>query len=478
MTTHTPTRSVTRPLARRLACDRGFSIVELLVASVVLIVGMLGVLVLLTGAVGMTATNSERVGATNLGRELVEATRSLDYADMTGVRVQARLQARGLGSGSPWVIQRRSARYTVSAVSCTFDSPTDGLAAAPPDGVCLPRPAGTVGDANGDDFRRTTFSISWAGGGASSRPVSQTTLVVNPSGGLGPRIVGATPVAQTITGNVAEAQVVWTTTTAQTLRWTVDDGVSSGSVTGSTAFTTQWALGSSGSGSEILDGTYEITGQPFDDRDIAGEAKHVNVVLNRRSPYAPPSLAGGHDTRVDDWVDLEWGRSRERDILGYRAAWAGNDGVAGTADDRQVCPAVGDGWMLDPATTSCSDFSPPPGAATYYVAAIDRDPNNSLREGDRRTLAIDAPTPRPGAPLGLVSSTVAGQPTLVWLPPLTGGVSFYRIYRDNERYDRTSAGSLIYRDSNPGVEPHRYAITAVNSSYNESDVVGPVLWAP
>lgn len=473
--THTPS---TRSAARRLGGEGGFTLVELLVAGVVLVVGMLGVLVLLTGSLQMTARNNERVGATNLARELVEATRALDYADMTGTRVQTRLQARGLGSGSPWVIERRFARYTVSAVSCTFDSPTDGLAAAPPDGVCLPQPPGAAGDANGDDFRRTTFTISWAGAGT-SRPVSQTTLVVNPSGGLGPRIVGASPVAQTITdSNVTQAQVAWTTTAAQTLRWTVDDGVSSGAVTGSTAFMTQWALGNSGSGSEVLDGSYEITGQPFDDRNVAGEAKRVNVVLNRRLPYAPPSLAGGHDTRVDDWVDLEWGRSRERDVLGYRATWAGPDGAAGTGDDVPVCPAVGDGSMLDPAATSCTDFSPPPGAATYYVAAVDRAPDNSLREGERRTLAIAAPTPRPSPPIGLVASTVAGQPTLVWLPPLTGGVSFYRIYRDGERYDRSPAGALVYHDSAPGVEQHRYAITAVNSSYNESSVLGPVLWTP
>ena len=211
-----------RRLLRRLSCDRGFGIVELLVAGVVLIVGMLGVLVLLTGSLRATTANSERVGATNLARELVEAARSVDYADMTGSRVRTRLQARGLGSGTPWIIERRFAHYTVSVVSCTFDSPTDGLAASPPDGVCLPQPAGTVGDANGDDFRRTTFAISWDGDGG-SRGVSQTTLVVNPSGGLGPRILGATPVTQTITDQATEAQVAWTTTTARTLRWTVDD---------------------------------------------------------------------------------------------------------------------------------------------------------------------------------------------------------------------------------------------------------------
>jgi hypothetical protein len=114
-----------------------------------------------------------------------------------------------------------------------------------------------------------------------------------------------------------------TTTPAQTLRWAVDDGASGGSLTGSTSFTTSWAIGSAGSGSEVLDGSDQITAEPLDDRGVAGETKRANVVLNRRRPYAPPSLTGGHDTRPGDWVDLEWTANKERDILGYRVDWAG-----------------------------------------------------------------------------------------------------------------------------------------------------------
>ena len=383
MTATAHTRTVTRRLAGRLACDRGFTIVELLVASVVLIVGMLGVLVLLTGSLQMTATNNERVGATNLARELVEATRSLDYADMTGARVQTRLQARGLGAGTPWLIERRFATYTVSAASCTFDSPTDGLAASPPEGVCLPQPPGPVGDANGDDFRRTTFTDQLGrrrdvaprlADDARRQPVRRPRAADRRLHARGAddhrhRDRGAGRVDDDDRADAALDGRRRQELGLGHRQHGVHDA---------------WALGTAGSGSEVLDGSYEITGQPFDDRDVAGEAKRVNVVLNRRPPYAPPSLAGGHDTRLDDWVDLEWGRNRERDILGYRAAWSGADGTAGTGDDEQVCPAPGDGWMLDPAITSCSDFSPPPGAATYYVAAVDRAPDNSLREGERR----------------------------------------------------------------------------------------------
>lgn len=471
--------------APRLAAADGFTIVEVLVASLVLVIGMLGVLTLLTGALRTTAANNERVGATNLGRELVEATRGLDYNDMSGTLVQARLQARGLGSGSPWTIQRRGVTYTVTATSCTYDDPADKLAATPPAGVCTPQPAGTTGDSNGEDFRRTTFQIDWREAGGIQRSVAQTTLVVNPSGGLGPRIVSFTPVAQTITQNVASATVTWTTTPAQTLRWAVDDGASSGSSTGSTTFATTWSIGSSGSGSEVLDGTYQITAQPFDDRDIAGEVKRANIVLNRREPYAPPALSGGHDTRLGDWVDLEWSPNRERDILGYRVVWSGPDATAGTSDDAQVCPAPADGAMLPATATRCADLSPPSGGATYFVVALDRGPDNQPRPGDRRTLTVSAPGSRPQAPGGPLAVTASADgPRLSWNAPPAGVVSFYRIYRDGtgvgyaDRLDRTSAATTGYTDGSAGGVAHQYWVTAVDTSFNESDPIGPVTWSP
>jgi hypothetical protein len=201
-------------------------------------------------------------------------------------------------------------------------------------------------------------------------------------------------------------------------------------------------------------------------------------VLNRRQPYATPTLAGGHDTRLGHWVDLEWTANRERDILGYRVMWAGLDQVVGNGDDTQVCPLPSAATMLTPATTSCQDLSPPAGATKYYAVAVDRDSANALRAGDKRTLSIGAPSSRPRAPLGIGIATSGGQPVVLWLPPLFGGASFYRIYRDGTRYDRAPAGSLSYTDSDAQNTQHQYWVTAVDSTYNESDVVGPVLWLP
>jgi hypothetical protein len=449
----------------------------------VLVVGMLGVLSLMTGSLRTTQVNSERVGASNLARRLVEQTRTLDYEDMAGALVQSRLQASGgLGSGSPWTFEGRGVAYTITASSCAYDDPTDGLASPAPDGVCLPQPAGSPGDSNGDDFRRTTFRISWpkAGLSGAEAAVTQTTLVSNPAGGLGPRILSFAPVAQTITTSASTVVVNWTTTPAQSLRWTVDDGASGGSSSGSTTFTSTWNIGSVGAGppSEILDGSYQISAQPFDDRNIAGEVKRADVVLNRREPYRPTSFAGGHDTRLG-LFDLQWSPNRERDILGYRVV---RERLL--QSDLQVCPAADVGSMLPPTTTTCADFSPPGLAATYRIVAIDRAANNQLRDGDGATLTSVTASLRPSAPAGLTAQTVSDSTQLSWSPPASGSVSFYRIYRDgtevgyDDRYDRTSGSETTYTDSNPGTGTHAYWVTAVNGSFNESLPIGPVTWPP
>ncbi len=463
------------------AGNDGFMIVEVMVASFVLIVGILGVLTMMSGALRTTVTSNTRIAATNLARELVETARELDYDTLDDVTAQ--MQARGIGSGSPWTIGRRGVRYTVTATTCTFDNPSDGYATTAPANACGTNAAGT--DSNGDDFRRATFRIEWSDAGA-ARSISQTTLLVNPAGGLGPRILTIAPLTQTITANVATASVVWTTTGAQSLRWTADDGAGGGSITGSTSFTTAWDIGTSGSAVEVLDGVYTISAQAFDDRDIPGETKRADVLLNRRAPYATTGFAGGRNTRDGDIVDFEWSLNRERDILGYRVTWAGPDDAFATGDEEQVCPAPAVGSMLAPTTKSCADFDPAPGTQKYAVTAIDRDPGNALRQGTpSATLNVSPAGTPPSPPLVLALLTVSGRPRLTWTAPLLENVAFYRIYRDGtsvtyaDRYDRTTGGLVTtFTDSDAGATSHRYWVTAVDANYNESVPIGPVTWTP
>ena len=458
--------------------DDGFTVIEVIVASLVLLVGILGVLAMYNGALRTTTTSNTRVAATNLVRELVETAREVDYNDLGDVTAQ--LQARGLGSGTPWAIERRGTTYTVTASTCVFDTPTDGYAATPPAAACNPNAGGA--DANGDDFRRVTFELRWEDD-MRERVMSQTTLVANPAGGLGPRILSISPLTQTIVANVSTVDVTWTTTDAQSLRWEVDDGVSHGSISGSTSFTATWNIGTAGSGTEVLDGSYTMTARSFDERDVAGEARRADIVLNRRAPYAPTGFVGGHNTRAGDWVELEWQPNRERDILGYRVVWAGPDDTPATGDDEQVCPAPATASLLAPTTTSCADLSAESGEQTYSLMAVDRDAGNALRVGNARTRVVAAAGSPPRSPLALVIENLGGLPRLVWTAPLLEDVAFYRIYRDGtnvgyaDRYDRTTGGLVTsYVDTDPGTGSHRYWVTAVDSHFNESDPIGPVSW--
>ncbi len=480
-------RATRTTILSRVADEAGFSIVEIMVAVVVLLVGVLGVLTLLTGAMSTTASSSQRLGATNLARELTEAVRGVDYDILTPTLLVPSLKARGLGSGTPWTIERRGVTYTITATACTFDSPADKFSATAPADVCPPPPAGPTGDPNGDDFRRVTFQIAWTDRGT-ERSMTQSELIVNPSGGLGPLIKSLSPLTQTITSDaVSVASVTLTTSPAAAVRWHADDGKSVGdallSVAASGTWGVNWPLGLSGSGTEVLDGSYRIIAQAHDDRGIAGDAKIATVVLNRRAPYAPPSLAGGHDTRLNDWVDLSWRLNAERDVVGYRVYWAGPDLLKGGGNDTLVCPAGGGASTLAATTRSCTDTNPPSGLTTaYYVVAVDRDSAGNLREGNSRAVSIAAPLLRPAAPGGpLAATTVDNAPTLTWSAPTVGAPIFYRIYRGGtalaDRHDRTSDNATKWSDS-PSNATHKYWITAVDSTYNESDPIGPVTWSP
>ncbi len=67
---------------------------------------------------------------------------------------------------------------------------------------------------------------------------------------------------------------------------------------------------------------------------------------------------------------------------------------------------------------------------------------------------------------------------LSWNAPLSGSPSFYRIYRDGVRYDRTTDATRTFTDSSPGTVARSYWVTAVDSTFNESDLLGPVAWLP
>lgn len=469
--------------------ERGFTLVELSVAIAVLLVGVLGTVALVDGASQATAANRARESATALARELIELTRAIPYDRLTADQIAAELQARpGLADASPeagWTLERRGFTYTVSLAACAVDDARDGLGLHGASVPWCPQSAETGDlDRNPDDYRRVTVTLTWQASGK-SETARQTTLVINPAGGLGPSVRTLTPVppaGEEITDpSLGSATFELTTSaTPATVEWYVN-GAPQGRADGSgNEWSFTWPLGN------VLDGTYLVQARAFNEDGRSGVARVLTVVLNRHAPLAPSGVGAGRNGRGTD-VDIEWNANGEGDVVGYRVY---RTDALGTPLERACPPASGSASFLQ-GRLSCVDEGAPPGELHYAVVALDRDPDGNLREGEPTTVPIAEGNTPPAAPTGLricaggtdgcVDATGAPAPpgttVLSWDPatdPDGDAVAFYRIYRDGTgyeaRYDRlyASASALVWIDDDPGGAEHEYRVTAVDERFGES----------
>jgi Tfp pilus assembly protein PilV len=479
---------VTTPRDSRSRQD-GFTLVEVLVAAMILMMGMIATFAMLDTANGTLNNNSARIGASNLARELTEYARGDDYDKLTPSQVGPVLQAHPTigGSGNPFVVNRRGVAYSVTARACVFDDPKDGLSVDKAANACTPAAApiaGTPQEVNPDDFRRVSFDIAWTRNGHTSH-LTQTALIVNPAGGLGPRIISLTdPSATGQTTSGSSLAFTATSTQAQTVRWIVDDALgSSGDITGpGKTWNFTWNFGTFNSGNFDYDGVYLVTAQAFDSRGVPGDTKVSSVVLNRAAPIQPTSFDGGFNDAFGV-VDLRWARNPERDIVGYRI-------YRGATGSDLVCD-------VPVTTTYCTDSAASRVETTYRLVAVDKiDLNNpstapgNLREGAVAVKVVTPPTvvgDVPPAPINLQATLSDNLPYLSWeQPPNPSGkaILFFRIYRDTgtglaDRYDTTPDDEPSYSDPDPGATTqHKYWITAVDSDYNESAPSAPITSPP
>ena len=459
-----------RALSRaRLIDEAGFGLVELIAASGVLLVGMLGVLAMMTGANKITVTNRGREGATNLHRELVERARSLPYARLTQASVYTDLQALpGLedsSSESGYQVRRRDFGYTVTLNVCSVDDPKDGYGAHDNALFCSGSSTGTQ-DTNPDDYKVLTVDLAWADGkGAGSS--RQQTLINSPGTNVGPSITSITldGIANTVVTTPMSSVnvVVGVNSTASTVVIS-EDGKVQGNATGSgLVWNYPWQI------SELVDGNYVVGARAFDLLSRPGPLRSITVTLNRFAPAAPKGLAVGWN---GDVVEAEWLANKERDIVGYRLY---RDGTL-VASCSQI------------QATNCQDTTAPVIPSLIYVLkALDRDPSGALREGASSiTINVTRANLPPNPPATLTATTNSqGDAVLTWTPasvpdPNEGdSIAFYRIYRDgvevDNRYARTPLGTdLTWADPGAADEEHDYWVSAVDTQLAESTLVGPV----
>jgi type II secretory pathway pseudopilin PulG len=488
-------------VARRGAVEDAFTLIETLIASVVLVVGVAAFFNSLSVSTHAQASSRAREGATNLAREILEDARTIPYAQLAPYSIEHELQQMpGLASSSPqaWTVVRRGFTYAVTVSECAIDDPKDGYGvhdstfcpeslehapSNPPD----PAPA---------DLKRITLDVKWhaqgrspdvhevetltAAGQSIGLSASNLHVVLPPPGAEKPtapliRNPALTELEFSVTAPIATAAMDWE---LEGVRQSPQPTKTLGS---NTEWTFRWKIPYPA----VSDGTYAVTAQAIDSTGVEGPPVSITVTLLRGSPVAPKGLVGGfnivnvagNQTRV---VELQWHANSERNVVGYRVYGPGG----------LVCPrnAAGEPSMTTLSLSlSCIDLHAPAYNATnisyevaalYHEAEAKEELSTNIAESARAVLNVPSGEPVwPSAPAPLsATKNEDGSVTLTW--PKVEGAAFYRIYRGSTEYTSRygtapQAGIPEFVDTD-ATAAHEYWVTAVSSNLAESSPSKPV----
>ena len=172
----------------RVADQGGFTIVEVLVAAVVLVVGLGALLQLLITADHTVTTTRLRQVETSLAREVLEDSRGLASTQLTQATIASALQSavpQATLSGSNLVVTRAVSSgtptsFTISFNVCDLDAPSDGYgnhASPPPSGGVWCPDVGSSGtqDSNPSDYKRVSVTVTPRD---RSTPVIEQTILI------------------------------------------------------------------------------------------------------------------------------------------------------------------------------------------------------------------------------------------------------------------------------------------------------------
>jgi type II secretory pathway pseudopilin PulG len=497
------TRPFDRSRCRRSAYGRclglrreeGFTLLETLIAAVVLVVGLTMLFGLLDTSLKTTASTRAREGATNLARQIIEDVRSIPYARLAPGAVVAELQAMtGLADESAaagWQVVQRGITYTVTASECAVDDPKDGFGkhenSFKENPFCGDSTITTPEkDTQPEDLKRITVDVAWTARGRNPSVHQVETLT---AAGVAPGLTASglrleTPVIVPATIPVViETEPATKTLTfavsapssTAAMRWSLE-GVAQ-SVAPVKSSGTTWTFSWSIPYPELSDGTYTVSAQAIDATGVVGPAVSIPVTLARGTPAAVSGLKGGFNTInlagvPTKVVELQWKANAERNVIGYRVY---------NPSSQLVCP---ENLVTLSVAITCIDTAPPlPNAAnlTYAASALYRNAKGELKEGPAGSFTVvGGPPAAPNPPTGLtLTKNADGSVTLKWAVPVGGpAIVFYRIYRESTnktgRYDVTPSGASTSYTDTDAVVSHSYWITAVDANLTESSFVGPV----
>jgi prepilin-type N-terminal cleavage/methylation domain-containing protein len=477
----------------------GFTVIEVLVAAVVLLIGLLSASALLDSSTETSAATNEREQATNLARQIIEDAQSIPYAQISPNSIVGQLQAMsGLANetaGPAWQISRRGVPYTVTVRECAIDDPKDGLGkhvnGFGENWFCEGQTESTGKEPNEDatpeDLKRISVDIKWQAAGRSP-DVHQVALLS--SAGAAPGLAASelhleTPsVGDGVTGSPTQATVTEeplsetltfkTSAPAATkgVRWSLE-GITQTSDATQTSATT-WSFSWPIPLKTVSDGTYEVSVQAIDSSGVAGPPVSIPITLIRTTPAAVTGLKGGFNevsvlSVMHRVAEIEWQANTERNVIGYQVE---------NPSGQRVCPES-EGVLS--TALSCIDFHPPALGLlnlTYSVSALYRNASGAVTLGPPGKITLAGLLlGGPGTPSKLeAEKTAEGSVVLKWEAPTTGEpVAFYRIYRGSTDYTgRYGVSTTTTFTDTDAATTHTCWGTAVTATLRESTFLGPV----
>jgi prepilin-type N-terminal cleavage/methylation domain-containing protein len=470
--------------------EDGFTLIEVLVAMVVILIGAFGTITLVDRASTATAQAKTRQTGTGLARDLLETAQGLPYGSVASSSIVTTMQAQGFpddSSAAGWQVIRNGIAFTVTASVCSVDDPRDGLGVhAAGTSFCSDTPGGT-GDANPEDYKRVTFAVTppaYAGPAITETTVvgaSRATKVASGGSGAQNPVTGLVLTSPTLYyGQVAPCAnasactfysqtnsavtpksitfQATTSSTAQEVRFFVD-GQAMVTVTGpAQTFNWTWNLPD-----DQPDGVYTVAAQVFDSTGTTaqGEPTPVTVTINRYMPdgtaYAVP-LAGrnplfSNTPEVETYPSSSTSARVDRDVTGFEF-WV----YQGSGSGSKFCTtaSINDRW--------CAEVGAPVNGSprTYAIDATALNPDGTSQAGavSGRSSDVNLANTRPNPPTGVAVTRTGDVAHVSWTVPSGSGdpdsgdcVLFFRVYSKpggstapwtyQDRVERTPFGNPV-----------------------------------
>jgi prepilin-type N-terminal cleavage/methylation domain-containing protein len=501
--------------------ESGFTLVEIMVAITILLIGVLGVVTMVSAANRSSSTTTGRQNATNLMRRVIETGRAVPYRSLTSTGLVATLQGQSpdLADSTPsdpaWTVQRAGFTYTLTARVCLLDDAADGYGVhdASDPGWCADSSQTGTADDQSHDYKRLNVTATWTVKGQ-TKTMTEAGLVPSTGQGDLPSTTSVTTSTPSITSGNSVAFDVTAINAPTSLLWLVD-GQTLGSCPPATstcsgsgaswAFT--WGLGTpvldtnasspnNGkciAGPYTYDGTHRVSARAYNSSGLTGEAAVAQVSINRCPPLAPSNFnATGRNGDVGP-IDIEWTNNLEDDVIGYRVFRGTTVGTS-----NQVCPPnpsdppIKDKKAcIDPSPVAYSNSTP----MYYTIAAYDRSPAGAERAGAVSYLDVNSGNHPPKSPINFASTrNPDGSVTLTWAlpngnfdPDAGDTIASFRVYRragtvagsptyaDRYDYDAIDAyctgvtsGSTCQSTDTAASGTHTYTITSVDQHLRES----------